>query len=1345
MTHRTTRAIPSSVPRSTLGLALLAGSTLALSACVSGTRDDSPRARPDAAAQSPATDAVASAERATRARLLIRARAVDLDATDPSRGPSPAPAYTAALIPPGLDAREVAPLTDAERSPGSARMTPLTSMVDALRAKVDDTGTDADAPDADAPPAAANDRAPEATRAYVRGLLALRAGNAADAVAALEDAATLDPRAPEIWQRLGEAQIADGRRASGMASLRRAVALGSRDARTLFTLAREASRADRHDDAAQLLAAALFPREPSPNTTPNTAPNAIPNFSPDITSNDAIRRAIPDAGLRMLCALELAGALEELGRTRASLDAARIALDTPFDEILQTAYREEVQEALRFRGARWMAVGDLALRLDDVGSARAAYEAAAESAMLDSGPLLTRRVHVALRAGNPARAADVLLAEFDRVRGNADDQFIALVEHVASASDIGPLLADALREPIAEMPASDALAADEPRASGVDGASAVVRARVAMARAAALGAEGGRSVLQEALRAAPMDGELLLALVRGLSPAQVVAAASAHVEASPRAAIVAGNVLLADGRAVRLVLEGEPENRAGALLLAATVAARTPTHARAVEHARRAVALRPSDAEVLGAAAQIAAATARWDDARTWTSAIDALPVTAESRRAKAYALHAAQRTSAARDAIDALLAPASAAAANQLQPEQPARDPAARDQPAPDLIVPQHAEVGDAILAAELALTMGDAPRAAALVALALDMDRYDERGYEATLRLHGPRGPVPDAARVSRAGNILRQMTPGSRLLRLITVQELASRNLWSPVAEAGVALLGPRGDWPDALDLIARAAERSGDARVASRVVDALVPRLAQRPESPGLRIAYARALVGAGRASEAVEALAAGYAATPLLDLLRERESIVREALASPAEADALAQVRLDASAPSIDVVIERADALAARGAFLECASLLRTALPTDATLTGAQGARLVGIALRLAAEKGPLRAADTGAPANAPANAPISATDPSSPARDAIDLLDALASRPEVRMPEGVDLARVDLLAAAWPDDTQRLIDAWRTLSRRHPERSVTAIEIVAGRLLRLDRAGPALAFLRGVAALQDPPDPRILFETYRLTVIRGSRDDHRALVDAFPDAPRMEALYREISGGTAPPSTTINALRTEIAHAVGNALSSISKIPDAHAMYRFALSIDPDHAWTNNNLGYAMLVGEGDFAEAAALIERAYSRKPREASIIDSLGWVRYHQGVLADERDAAGQLVREGALTLLERAANSADETSTPEVFKHLGDALWRAGKREDAIMRWDVALRTARTLITEFESQQRLRGGADRPAADPDAADPEPRFIADLRDLAARLAARLDATREGREPPLDVQRGVR
>ncbi len=92
-----------------------------------------------------------------------------------------------------------------------------------------------------------------------------------------------------------------------------------------------------------------------------------------------------------------------------------------------------------------------------------------------------------------------------------------------------------------------------------------------------------------------------------------------------------------------------------------------------------------------------------------------------------------------------------------------------------------------------------------------------------------------------------------------------------------------------------------------------------------------------------------------------------------------------------------------------------------------------------------------------------------------------------------------------------------------------------------------------------------------------------------------------------------------------------------------------------------NALGYTLADRTDRHEEALALIEQAYRLNPDDAAILDSLGWVNYRLGNLA-----------EAEAQLRKALARFADH----EVAAHLGEVLWVMGERSQARSVWRKAL---------------------------------------------------------------------
>jgi tetratricopeptide (TPR) repeat protein len=123
----------------------------------------------------------------------------------------------------------------------------------------------------------------------------------------------------------------------------------------------------------------------------------------------------------------------------------------------------------------------------------------------------------------------------------------------------------------------------------------------------------------------------------------------------------------------------------------------------------------------------------------------------------------------------------------------------------------------------------------------------------------------------------------------------------------------------------------------------------------------------------------------------------------------------------------------------------------------------------------------------------------------------------------------------------------------------------------------------------------------------------------------------------------------------------------------------WVLKADPDDATANNDLGYQWADSNKNLDEAERMIRKALDLDHKQrttgdalvldgdqdnASYVDSLGWVLFRKGKLAEAR-------RE-----LERAVSLQDGSDSPEVWDHLGDVYFRSEMSAKAGEAWRKAV---------------------------------------------------------------------
>jgi len=250
----------------------------------------------------------------------------------------------------------------------------------------------------------------------------------------------------------------------------------------------------------------------------------------------------------------------------------------------------------------------------------------------------------------------------------------------------------------------------------------------------------------------------------------------------------------------------------------------------------------------------------------------------------------------------------------------------------------------------------------------------------------------------------------------------------------------------------------------------------------------------------------------------------------------------------------------------------------------------------------------------------------------------------------------------------------------------NPQNS-SATALLAILLAGQDRTDEALALLRTV------PVTEALMPQVRNVQVRILRDDKR-----FDEAYRIAAAAAGASnadfGDFSRFGDLLEAMKrhNEAADAYGraiaiaqsqkldsqlwsllllraSALENARRWPEAKAALQQALTLSPDQPLLLNFLGYAKLERGEDMDAAEAMIRKASDLAPDEASITDSLGWAEFKRGKVDD------------AIATLQRAAEK--DPAQAEIQEHLGDALYRSGRRYEARFAWNASLVTAEDEI--------------------------------------------------------------
>jgi tetratricopeptide (TPR) repeat protein len=187
-------------------------------------------------------------------------------------------------------------------------------------------------------------------------------------------------------------------------------------------------------------------------------------------------------------------------------------------------------------------------------------------------------------------------------------------------------------------------------------------------------------------------------------------------------------------------------------------------------------------------------------------------------------------------------------------------------------------------------------------------------------------------------------------------------------------------------------------------------------------------------------------------------------------------------------------------------------------------------------------------------------------------------------------------------------------------------------------------------------------------------IARGKESDpeaHIALAQAYTEANRGGQAVKVLQEAQAKfPG------ETAISFELGTVLDRQKKFAESESIFRQLIAREPQNAAALNYLGY-MLAERGErLDESLGLLKRALAIDPENGSFLDSIGWAYFKDGHI----DLA-----------IENLKRAADQMLTNSVVQdHYGDALFKAGRYNDALEAWN------RAISGDGESVD--RGGIDR-----------------------------------------------
>jgi len=249
------------------------------------------------------------------------------------------------------------------------------------------------------------------------------------------------------------------------------------------------------------------------------------------------------------------------------------------------------------------------------------------------------------------------------------------------------------------------------------------------------------------------------------------------------------------------------------------------------------------------------------------------------------------------------------------------------------------------------------------------------------------------------------------------------------------------------------------------------------------------------------------------------------------------------------------------------------------------------------------------------------------------------------------------LTQAYLLMSQLAERRKDFSGADRWLEKVDGDDLVTAQSRRAALLARQGKVQQAMTLLRELPETK-PEDAKLKFT---------------AQVQLLRDVKQYEAAYDLLAK-----ATTANPDDGDLVYEQALMAEKLLRFDEMERLLRRLMVLKPDNQNAYNALGYSFADRKVNLNEARSLIQKALKLVPNDPFISDSLGWVEFRMGNMAEAR------------RILEEAYKSRPDA---EIGAHLGEVLWASGERERAMDIWKKASTTDADNDTLQDTLKRLR----------------------------------------------------
>jgi len=222
----------------------------------------------------------------------------------------------------------------------------------------------------------------------------------------------------------------------------------------------------------------------------------------------------------------------------------------------------------------------------------------------------------------------------------------------------------------------------------------------------------------------------------------------------------------------------------------------------------------------------------------------------------------------------------------------------------------------------------------------------------------------------------------------------------------------------------------------------------------------------------------------------------------------------------------------------------------------------------------------------------------------------------------------------------------------------------------------------------------DSPEELLNAQLRRAGILarQGKLDEARKLIRSQPEKTAADArqklnaevqLLREAKQYRAAYDLLSESLKrfagdADLSYDLAMMAEKLGRFEEMERLLRAVITSKPEYQHAYNALGYSLAERSIRLPEARQLVQKALELAPNDPYITDSLGWVEFKSGNLAE------------AQRILQAAYKNRPDA---EIAAHLGEVLWVMGRREQALAIWREGMVLSADNETLLETLKRLR----------------------------------------------------